>query len=1150
MSGAERPRRAEGALLHEVTSEREGERYVLERAGEFTELPLGERDAFVWARLDGTRDLQTLASEYLAEQGALHPDLEGLLEGLRSRGLLVGDGVPLPPRAAQSIGERLTSLAVAAAVIRLPIPGAHAPWSLIGRLAAPLYRPPVLGFLALLSALAGLVLVFGPARVLTEKGPPLLEWPVALGSSLGWGILSLLLLNIVVDKLEAVGQSALLRCGGRAPRQVGVSFDLGVPGIYLDLSDATLLPLELRLRFFLVPLLTSAGVAGLATLGFASASGLFGAPLPGLNEPWVWVLLHKLAWVAWLRALVQLNPLSSSPVYEAFSAWFGIARLRREGWRLLRGGFDLDGVAGLSPRERAVLLYLIALVLYGLGAAMLGLELLQTQVLPAWRLAAATDPSRAAVLALAFLIVAVPTLLAALGGSLVLLGASVEALGQSELFATPARQALVLGVAALALGALPLVAGWPPDSLPSILGWFLAAFLALACAGAGARLAWESGRGWGALSGDALALLGVSLFAWLGLRALIELRPVLGGAHPLRSALVAASLAVGLLSASWALLELFRSAGLGARLLAVAASLAAFVLPVALANRVEGGLIFGSGVAALVAAGLALLAAVQARASQRPLPLILAGAGLFAWGGATVEAAATHSLSDGFVSYLPGGFHLPLLTSALLAAATWTLSQAATRTPSLGSAEELCGAEPLAPGAGTRWALVAFARGIEPLLGVGPAQASVRVLERHGLELEGGVLSDRASNDPDPLPRRAARALVDLYHDLAARGGDALAERLLQALAERLPARAHEELAGGAAALLPPLSVMRDLPRAERVALLAQVVQFSDFSPAQRGELADRLGVRLAEPGEVLIRQGEIGGTFYVLVSGVARVVVEDASGDERTVARFGAGDAFGEAALIRFEPRSATVWIESAALLLTLERESFAAFLRAHPELLPRVFDRQADLALVREAAIFADLSGGQVTALCRRFSPRPVEAGEVVITMGEVGDRFYLVREGEFEVRIETGPVATLRRGETFGEIALLRDVPRTASVIALCAGELLSLEREDFQSLLSRDGAETRLARLSARRLEALEEAAEAEDLEESDELEADEPDEPEAPGEPESDESDEPDQPDDQPDEPQEGAEPAAPEGASQPDSAPEDSQPQPGPGGAS
>lgn len=1100
MSGVDRPRRAEGALLHEVSSSREGSRYVLERAGELTELPLGERDAFVWARLDGTRDLPALASEYLAEQGALHPDLEGFLEGLRSRGLLVGEGVPERPRAAQGVGERLTAMASAVAIVRIRIPGAQVPWALIGRLAAPLFKLPLLGPLALLLALIGLALTFGPWRLLTQAGPPLLEWPLQAGSSIAWGLAALLGLNLVVDKLEAVGQSALLRCGGRAPREVGVSFDLGVPGIYLDLSEAILLPLELRLRFLLVPLTTSLGVAGLATLAFASANGLFGARPPGLDEPWVWVLLHKLAWVAWLRALIQLNPLGPSPIYEALGAWLGIARLRREGWRMLRGGFDLDGVAGLSQRERYVLAYLGLIVIYGLGAAGVGLELIQSQLLPAWRLAAATDPGRALVLALAFLVVALPTLLAALGGALVLLGGGVEALGQSELFATPTRQAVALGLLALALAATPALAGWPPQSRSSLSGWFLAAFLALGCAGAGARLSWESGRGWGALGGDALALLGVALFGWLGLRAIVELRPVLGGAHGLRTAVLGASLAVGLLSLSWALLEVFRAAGLTARALAMILCVAAFAAPVALANRVESGLLLGSGVAALLGAGLALVAALQARGSQRALPLILAGAGLMAWGGATTQAAGTHSLTDGFLAYLPRGVHLPLLATGFVAAAAWCLSQAATRRPELGSAESLCSGE-LAPGASVSWALVSYARAIEPLLGVGPAKAARAVLGGHGLTISGETLVDEAPNDPDPLARRAGRALVDLYHDLAERGGDALAERVLEALAQRLPARAHEELAGGAAALLPPLAVMASVSREERGELLGQVVQFTDFSPAQRLELADRLGVRLAAPGQVLIRQGEVGDTFYVLVSGLARVVVEDVSGDERSVARLGPGDAFGEAALVSHEPRSATVWIEEEAVLLTLERESFAAFLRSHAELLGRVFDRQADLALVREATIFADLSGGQVTALCRRFAPLPVAADEAVITAGEIGDRFYLVREGEFEVRVEGAAVATLRRGDSFGEIALLQDVPRTASVVALSAGEVLALEREDFRSLLRREGAETRLARLGARRLEALQAAAERpEDSGEPQEPgELQEPGEPQEPGE---------------------------------------------------
>jgi MFS family permease len=104
-------------------------------------------------------------------------------------------------------------------------------------------------------------------------------------------------------------------------------------------------------------------------------------------------------------------------------------------------------------------------------------------------------------------------------------------------------------------------------------------------------------------------------------------------------------------------------------------------------------------------------------------------------------------------------------------------------------------------------------------------------------------------------------------------------------------------------------------------------------------------------------------------------------------------------------------------------------------------------ELELLRALPLFASLPAPVLESLARDLEPVAVGAGEIVVRAGEAGDRFYVVAQGELEVTVDGRRVATVRAGDHFGEIALLRDVPRTATVKATTDAVLYALGRDDF-------------------------------------------------------------------------------------------------------
>ena len=104
-------------------------------------------------------------------------------------------------------------------------------------------------------------------------------------------------------------------------------------------------------------------------------------------------------------------------------------------------------------------------------------------------------------------------------------------------------------------------------------------------------------------------------------------------------------------------------------------------------------------------------------------------------------------------------------------------------------------------------------------------------------------------------------------------------------------------------------------------------------------------------------------------------------------------------------------------------------------------------EVALLRSVPMFAPLPEPTLEQLAAKLVPVRVPAGREVFAQGDAGDRFYVVADGTVEVAVDSRVASVLGPGDSFGEIALVRDVPRTASVTAKSDVELYSLERDDF-------------------------------------------------------------------------------------------------------
>jgi putative ABC transport system ATP-binding protein len=237
------------------------------------------------------------------------------------------------------------------------------------------------------------------------------------------------------------------------------------------------------------------------------------------------------------------------------------------------------------------------------------------------------------------------------------------------------------------------------------------------------------------------------------------------------------------------------------------------------------------------------------------------------------------------------------------------------------------------------------------------------------------------------------------------------------------------------------------------------------LTPDQLIELKKKYLPLSYAPNTPIVRQGEMGDSFYIIVEGAVHVFLERPGFEPLLVNRLEAGSYFGEMALLRHEVRSATIRVAESgrAALIELDAPAFSELIHESPELL-REFEeilerRRIALRLQAvaelEPEVFAELSQDQAI---REFQP-----GEAIIRQGQIGRTFFILIDGAVEVFVEQGDgqdirVASLSTGQLFGEQALLGARRRNATVRV--AGDrpaqVVEFQAMDLRRLVNRSPA----------------------------------------------------------------------------------------------
>ena len=274
------------------------------------------------------------------------------------------------------------------------------------------------------------------------------------------------------------------------------------------------------------------------------------------------------------------------------------------------------------------------------------------------------------------------------------------------------------------------------------------------------------------------------------------------------------------------------------------------------------------------------------------------------------------------------------------------------------------------------------------------------------------------------------------------------------------------------------MSRRHDETKDQLITFLKRVPLFVTLAEEDLTHIAAALQPEQFARDAVIMREGDPGDKFYIIERGHTTFWQKDEAGDEVQVQEKGPGQFFGEVALVSRQPRNATVLAETPLHLLALSQADFNRLVREYVSLEEDVDPRVYRSWLLRSMPMFDELESHELDWLALNMTRDKLDRGDVLFNEGDPGDRFYIVESGELIVANTHGDrmveIARCKTGEYVGEIALIQNIPRTATVTAAEDTVVWSLTGEDFLDLTS--GYKTLgrvVSHTSSRRLSFIEE-----------------------------------------------------------------------------